>query len=421
MPRCDPRLPCSLSWIALRGSGSTRLFWIQAFGIFVVTLLAACDSGATRGKEPTGWPEVWPAPLHHRPEARWSVAPDPELEIGSERDGGPIFNRLGDVVTLEDGSILVVDRGDVRIHRFAPDGTHLTGLGRMGFGPGEFRTIGGVLPLDPGSFLVFDPGIPRFTAISLTGEVLDTRRIEVPPGLGGSLGATRLTQLPGSDVLLLVPQGVVIRARPAPETFLEEIPIFAYDRRGSLIGPFGPVWRMEMWGDRRGSGPIPFGRRSIAWTGQDGLYLGDTQSGLIEVWGGKGQLLRVVALQATPVSVTRGFQDAWIMDRIQGITDREARARYRSWLSQIPFPEHLPFFDEMAIARDGWIWIRQASVPGLAMHALWTVLSADGAPMAEIELPLQLQIQEIHADRIVGIWTDSLGVQTVRSYSLVRE
>lgn len=56
-------------------------------------------------------------------------ASDPDLTLG----------RIVDVAVDSRGNIHVLDASTQTVHRFAPDGTYLTSLGRAGEGPGEFR------------------------------------------------------------------------------------------------------------------------------------------------------------------------------------------------------------------------------------------------------------------------------------------
>jgi len=64
----------------------------------------------------------------------------------------------------------------------------------------------------------------------------------------------------------------------------------------------------------------------------------------------------------------------------------------------------------------GRIWLRNVVWPGSETESGWTVLDDGGIPLARIRLPVALRPRVIQGHRIVGIWTDSLSVQSVRVY-----
>jgi hypothetical protein len=354
--------------------------------------------------------------LEPPPSSVWTLSRAPMIELGRAEDVGPLFHRVESVALSADGSMLIADAGDARIHRFAPDGTHLGSYGRMGFGPGEFRTLAGVVSRDDGSLVAFDPAMPRFTTFSASGEVLETRVAEAPTAHGVSLDVLRLlASLPG-ERYLLAPARVVVWPRSSPSLFEEVFPILVYDARGRVVGPLGPMWRMEMWGDETSSAPLPFAGRSFVWGAGDRVLIAQSGSGRIEVWNPDGHRIRELVMPGTPPVVTREMTHAWVQARVAGAAHMPGVAEYRGWLERMPFPNRAPFFDDFVLDSMGRIWLRNVVLPGSETESGWTVLDDGGIPLARIRLPVALRPRVIQGHRIVGIWTDSLSVQSVRVY-----
>ena len=75
----------------------------------------------------------------HSPPPAISLA-TPTLSIGAvEGDEHERLYRVAAAQVLDDGSILIVNRGSQELRLYGPDGTHRRSFGRRGNGPGEFR------------------------------------------------------------------------------------------------------------------------------------------------------------------------------------------------------------------------------------------------------------------------------------------
>ena len=63
---------------------------------------------------------------------------------GAEGDGPGEFQSPIGVAIAPDGTILVLDAGDGRVQRLAPDGSPLGSFGSLGSGPGQFDRPSGI-------------------------------------------------------------------------------------------------------------------------------------------------------------------------------------------------------------------------------------------------------------------------------------
>ena len=88
----------------------------------------------------------------------------------------------------------------------------------------------------------------------------------------------------------------------------------------------------------------------------------------------------------------------------------------------VGYPSVLPSFDAMLRDATGAIWLRNDVGPVLrdSIPRDWTVLDATGRWLGTVTVPRRLQVQQITADRIVGVWKDADEVEHVRLYRLRR-
>ena len=97
---------------------------------------------------------------------------------GEPGSGPNSFNAPSDVVTLENGDILVADGhavdGNNRVVKFSGDGTYLMSWGRTGYAPGEFRTLHAIAVDARGRVFVADRFNNRIQIFDQQGKHLAT-------------------------------------------------------------------------------------------------------------------------------------------------------------------------------------------------------------------------------------------------------
>ena len=104
----------------------------------------------------------------------------------------------------------------------------------------------------------------------------------------------------------------------------------------------------------------------------------------------------------------------------------EAQRRYREmpnrragerWAS-IPFPELVPAFDQVLMDLDGHLWMREYQLNENPLRVL--VFGNAGRWLGTVQLPEGGQITDVGSDYVLGVWTDALGIETVRMYGLAK-
>lgn len=81
---------------------------------------------------------------------------------------------------------------------------------------------------------------------------------------------------------------------------------------------------------------------------------------------------------------------------------------------ELAVAEWLPAYDRMLVDAHGNLWVR-----GYGWR-VWSVFDAAGRWLGEVEAPRGLRVHQIAADHVVGVMRDSLDVESVAVYRLVR-
>ena len=89
-------------------------------------------------------------------------------------------------------------------------------------------------------------------------------------------------------------------------------------------------------------------------------------------------------------------------------------------LKGTPKPEHLPLVDRAEFDTDGQLWLRRFELESSG-PSLWEVHSTEGEFLAEVSIPLELELLEIGPRHALGLLRDSLDVERVARFELVRD
>lgn len=130
----------------------------------------------------------------------WTVAEQPELHIGEvEGDSAYLFAKVKGAIQLMDGTIVVADAGNHELRYYSHEGVFLLSTGGDGEGPGEFQGILWIDECVSNTVHVYDFVLDRVSIFSLNGELIESFRIESPPGM---IPSTMKCQLGGEFVIV---------------------------------------------------------------------------------------------------------------------------------------------------------------------------------------------------------------------------
>lgn len=359
----------------------------------------------------------------------WVVSAEAVLRIGKGREEEPyLFGSIRGLTRLPDGSIVVLDGQSNELRRFDPQGNHLVSFGGEGGGPGEFRSVRGGIQRAADTLLVLDGDatLARFSP--------DGRLIAESPGRGLRAGEE---STPG-DWLGVLPDGVLwgLRNLPASAPALGVV-----DRNPMQVVISDPArTHVTVLGEYPGQASL-----ETQWYGgyypvfmtfpspnraPSGILVGDNQTFTIDLYDSTGALLRRMAY---PEGIAP--PEPWQMDALQAALQAQYEARpesrripeanFRQWLTAMPEPEGWPGFSHLLGDELGFVWALEYVPTDFtpaetfsARRAL--VFHPSGYLMGSLELPGNVTVVEIGSDYVLGVETDSLGVQEAVLYQLTR-
>ena len=368
--------------------------------------MAGCGADGHTAAEPVVQDSAGVRIVDHRgalPEAPlWTVEMEEALELPGD------FHRVAGGTVLDDGSVVVADAGSREVRRFASDGRPERVVGGEGEGPGEFMGLS-LLDRWPGdSILTFDINLRRITLFDADLSFGRTFELEVTDAApfgnlhgvmeDGTMVASGFSQLPDG--------GPRTGAQRYPS------PLHLYEPEGEVREvEFAEVWT-ESYFDVIGGGgfsvmPVPFPSAIRPAYGVRRAVLGETLSGEIRSYDSEGALRGIVrgtgpAIRLTPAARQDGIERA-LDGTAEGIDLEERRRR----LEALDFPEHEPILSQVAVDREGRIWMAPFS------GTRWTIFDEDGAFVARIELPERTRPLEIGADDILAVVPDDFDVERV--------
>lgn len=349
------------------------------------------------------------------------------------------LHEVADVVPLEGDRVVVGTRSPPRALVFGPDGAWEVTLGREGEGPGEFASVGSVARLGGDSLAVWDPHRRRFSVFTPDGRhVRDVDLSELAPpspeaagSMAAPAGFTHL--LSASGTLVIFVNGVW--GPGAPESGIHRLEQTSHrvDAEGAELTAYGPFPGLEMYAvPGLGSIPYPFGAGTHAALSRDALVVGTGTSPELRFYATDGALRRIVRWESPDRTVAGSplvdEYTAWLDAQLARRSPRE-RDLFREALNAIPRPELFPAYQGLVTEREtGAIWVGEyPGQLGLMMISpdvrrvpvrRWLVFGPDGVLAATVKTPAGFQPYAVRGDRVWGVFTDELDVESVRAYAI---
>jgi hypothetical protein len=359
-----------------------------------------------------------------------SIEAEPILSVGTMQ--GDTIRELYRVVTPflhPDGRLVIPLASALTVRVFGPDGEYLTSLGQPGEGPGEFRSIDAAW-LRGDTIEVYDGELLRITRFAPNGGI-DVVTLIGPPIQSAVPGA-----LPDGWILSRVTGRGEQRSAAATASGRDDIVIHHFMRDGTHAGEIARTEGILRQSVPGGSGPGPLSPRAVLRIGDGLLYVGATQTPLLRVLGPDGSLRADLRWEVDePASIATAFEAVIDAAVARAPAGRSETTRLR--LEAMPVPERLSVWWDFLVDPEGFVWIRPyeplrhaAALGGLgpgsyllggnAQGGRWWIVSPSGVKVGEIEIPSDLSPVQILSDALVGIRRDSLGVEYVATFEIVR-
>lgn len=378
-----------------------------------------------------------------QPAERWSVR---EVVRIGELDGpeSVTFHRIADVEVAGD-RVYVLDAGDHTVKAYDRAGAYVLGFGREGEGPADFRGPSQLIARGD-TLTVFDARLGKLAHFDREGELLSTRRPRFQTS--GVFSPVGLEPVPGGFVAWTASSSCRF---PPPEdlrvpwTLFEAaldgepvdtlvatrgrsgVPIYPADLTGCTVVPrlagltplvavsphgrvaYGDGDRYEVLVLRAGS------RRAGSDGAAPGRAAAEAHARPLEAIVRRSVEVRAVTAEE------RARHRAAIFDPdrpypLQGALRRAAEAA----LDTTPEFDTWPAYAALRWDSEGRLWVRRTASPSLE-PVLWEVFDADGGLIADIELPVLLDVKVIESDTVWGVERGAFGVERLVGYALVRD
>ncbi len=353
----------------------------------------------------------------------WHIAAAPSLSFGGLVGQRPYeFTTVGDVRRLADGRLLVTHCSNPpELRLYESNGAFIRSLGGAGTGPGQCSFILRSWLAPPDTALLYDPSLARLTYFQLGGAGVRTVELDLS-GFGPDEAAAPVWLDRFEDGTLLgrpnsAPPVTDGRAR-APMTYLRLDP--ADLTVDTVLTVPGAEYVTERLGtDEEDVRPVLFGPFTSAVARGMNVYMADSDAFTIEERAVDGTLLRRFARRWDPVGIDGRFRRQYREQRMAA-ADPAERSTVRRELAHAVFADHFPALEgSLIVDPEGHLWALQVRTPGDTAR-VWTVFDPDGRWLGDVVVPTELRVTDVGEDYVLGVWRDADGVQTIRSFELVK-
>jgi hypothetical protein len=187
--------------------------------------------------------------------------------------------------------------------------------------------------------------------------------------------------------------------------------------KGDTVAKLPEMVNGEIVAANGGGGPRPLGMAVHFALGTDRLWLGMTDSSAIAVFALDGKRIGTIPVQTPPRPVAKPNYERAV-DQFVAIVPAQARERFRGTMLSVSPPARMPAFTGILGDAAGLVWAL-LSAPGDPDTQL-RAFGRDGKVVANVSIPVNLNVFEIGADFILGSREDADGEQRVVLYKLNR-
>ena len=360
----------------------------------------------------------------------WTLAPTAELVLNEAETGdSTAFAQVGPVRWLSNDGLAIADVASQRVLLYDAAGRLVRALGRRGDGPGEFRRLEMLSVLPGDTLTTFDPrqrrlsvwhpdtGLVRSMSLAADGS-LDSRPADAwlwrEAIVVFQLSITPLDSVPaGSGVRRWPTRGQLALRDTSGRTLIES---------ARFSGPYSGIVEH---GDVR----LPFANRPFVAVSHDRIYFGSGSAFEIAYLDSAFRLSGIVRwpAQSEPLEPGEVARLKAELDRLlqqQNVPPGPRTALNQSFAPEI-LPDERPAIGRVFVGADGRLWVERFEPVrlGTALQTpgdRWTILEADGTPVATLKLPPLARLEDVRGDHVVVVQRDSLDVQTVAIFRIQR-
>ncbi|MFP5356339.1 MAG: hypothetical protein ACLGIK_14520 [Gemmatimonadota bacterium] len=184
----------------------------------------------------------------------------------------------------------------------------------------------------------------------------------------------------------------------------------------TLIGEFpGP----ERYRFKTSDGPRTFGKAVHIAVSSTRIFVGTADSFTVEVFDLQARPVGTIRWGAQARRFTEEDKAAYAGRAAWTLASAAQQQRMRDAVNAMQFPEFLPPYDRFLVDDAERLWVQQANAP-THRRRLWWGFDAAGAMVAMLDVPREFLLLQLSATEALGTWTDDDGVESVRSFAVVR-
>ncbi len=357
------------------------------------------------------------APPAAEAQTQWSVSSSPDLVLGAGDAGAEhVFHEINGVVAAGDGLVAVSDASQT-IRLFTEAGRLVRTFGGVGDGPREFRSLRWLSACGGDRLVAYDVSRDRITVWSIAGELLDGFTV---PGTSRGRPAYAVACDPVRRESPLVVVGwPAIGARDVGP-YRPSVQIGLVDWKGRLVKVLATVPGTERYRypGSVGDGPRRLGKATTVQIGNGSIYVGTADSAAVRVIRADGTSHRLAWPAARAAFTEREKRE--YREALAVLVPEERRPAARRALAELQLPDSLPAHGPIQVDRLGVVWVAPYRATGLPeLHQPWVALQPTGE-VVSVMLPDGFRPFDIGRDHLLGVATDTLGVETVVRYRLRR-
>jgi hypothetical protein len=391
-------------------SKTTRYSWLIA----VLAASNGCDTKAPPGLLVNDSAGIRITINRDRASSFAQVSSTPRLSLGGENNQGPTqFFRIQNIYVDVNRRVWIADGQSRELRIFGPDGSHLVSRGGRGAGPGEFAAIRLLGGRSGDSVFVADDANGRLSVYSPEGDFVRTQQI-----LFDDHPTPRLFKVfADGSVLGQVPRILMASATRAGQVLGDSANLVRVNPELRQWRPYGSAMGPRWIWTGRGQVPVPFTANAAFDVLGDYVHLVSGSTFQIRVFR-EGRLLEIYRIDRP----SRGVSDADVAAYAkftETYIPKGQQAEYLAALDNAARPQELPAFARLIVSTDSHVWAQRYQVDPSAAQ-WWDVFDVGRRLVGQVETPPNFVVTHIAADQIVGVWRDDVGVEYVRSYSLLK-
>jgi len=195
-----------------------------------------------------------------------------------------------------------------------------------------------------------------------------------------------------------------------------------FNRDGSFGGIIATVPGFERFTretrGRLSTGRRPFGYWIFGTVGSRALYYGPGEVFEVSVFDPSGRIEMLVRRSERERDLgpedIEAYKEA-LMEDAPG--DPNARQEWLRMVDEAPYPKTYPALQRLLIDEEENLWVQEYERPR-EESVTWSVFDPGGEWITDVQTPRDLRLLKVGGDYVLGLFTDGLGVESVRVYDL---